>query len=102
MRIFTREELNHEDIDRAFAQYSPKTTKPCSHSHHSSSDNFLIIVILLLVFFESDGFSLLNKCFNLFTKSPTRATPEAEATTETQAENEAKPEPNLYTEEPTK
>lgn len=62
MRIFTHEEMNHQDIDRAFNAYQPrnkKTTKPISKPVTKPAtqlacgpDNFLIIIILVLIILE--------------------------------------------------
>ncbi|MEG0500889.1 MAG: hypothetical protein RR427_06600 [Cellulosilyticaceae bacterium] len=58
MKIFTREEMNHEDIDRAFKAHQPKNKKiikpdntPTTQAT-SSPDNFLIMIILVLLLLE--------------------------------------------------
>lgn len=61
MRIFTREEMNHEDIDRAFQAHQPKNKKYIKSDKSnkiqttqtlSAPDNFLIMIILVLLLLE--------------------------------------------------
>lgn len=57
MRVFTREQMNHRDIDQAFATHThnsnscPKSTTN-SHSFFSP-DNLIIVLLIILLLIES-------------------------------------------------
>lgn len=56
MRTFTREEVNNQDIERAFARHGAQPTKnhPTWNPPTTHSDNFLIIILLLLVLLDTN------------------------------------------------